>query len=231
MAKFNYIENFLIENIKNGTYSTDQKIMSENELAEFFSVSRMTARKAILSLISKGYLYQIKGSGTYVSNYDYKISLNFSSNKSLSDTLKETGIDVNSKILHIKHKKANPVISKKLSIPSGTEIFEIARVRYVDNTPIALENIFIDKSLIFGSDIKLLENSIYSFFKNKGLVINKLKKEYLPVIPDKIIKTLFNFSNEASAIKSEIISCLDNGTPLFLSDVFYNTNKIKFTQN
>ena len=39
---------------------------SENELCEAYNVSRVTVRKAIDLLVQEGYVYTIKGKGTYV---------------------------------------------------------------------------------------------------------------------------------------------------------------------
>jgi GntR family transcriptional regulator of arabinose operon len=46
----------------------DERIPSENVLGKEFSVSRMTVNKAINNLVNEGFLYRIKGSGTYVRN-------------------------------------------------------------------------------------------------------------------------------------------------------------------
>ena len=45
----------------------DDKLPSENNLAEECGVSRMTARQALVELISEGALYRVPGKGTFVS--------------------------------------------------------------------------------------------------------------------------------------------------------------------
>ncbi|SDB22228.1 GntR family transcriptional regulator, arabinose operon transcriptional repressor [Pseudobutyrivibrio sp. YE44] len=52
--------------INAGKYEVNQKIPSENQLAEQYGVSRQTVRKALGKLIDEGYLYSRHGSGTYV---------------------------------------------------------------------------------------------------------------------------------------------------------------------
>ena len=52
--------------VRGGTLAPGTKLPSEPEIAELFSVSRMTANKAILSLVADGWLTRGKGKGTFV---------------------------------------------------------------------------------------------------------------------------------------------------------------------
>ncbi|MGL5412798.1 GntR family transcriptional regulator [Cetobacterium sp. SF1] len=227
MTKANHIEKYLIENIKNGTYITDQKIMSENAMSEFFGVSRMTARKAILNLISQGFLYQIKGSGTYVANFDSKININLGVSTGLTHYFNLSKIDVINKVIHAKHKKANPIIAKKLQITPGTDIFEIERIRYIENNPIIFETIFLEKPLFIGNNTKILENSLNDFLVSKGITIEKFIKEHTPYIPDESLKELFNLSDMCPLLKTEVVAFSEE-KPIYFSEIKYNTNKIRF---
>ncbi len=56
----------LEEMIENGTYAVGDKIPTEPELTEMFSVSRNTLREAIQSLTAAGILTVKQGDGTYV---------------------------------------------------------------------------------------------------------------------------------------------------------------------
>jgi GntR family transcriptional regulator len=54
--------------IVNKEFSPGQKIPSENELAERFRVSRLTARQAIAQLAGEGFITSRRGEGTFVTN-------------------------------------------------------------------------------------------------------------------------------------------------------------------
>ena len=56
----------IIKQIENEELVPGQNIPAERELIEMYKVSRITVRKAIDELVSKGYLYKIQGKGTYV---------------------------------------------------------------------------------------------------------------------------------------------------------------------
>ena len=52
--------------IEEGRYQPEEKIPSESELSELYSVSRITVRRAVDELCAQGYLVKKQGKGTYV---------------------------------------------------------------------------------------------------------------------------------------------------------------------
>ena len=62
------IHNQLRENIEDGKWKVGERIPAERELANQFSVSRMTLRQAIQELVDEGILERRVGSGTFVAN-------------------------------------------------------------------------------------------------------------------------------------------------------------------
>lgn len=67
-APYKIITDFLREKIYK-EYGPGDKIPSENELANMFKVSKLTARKAIDKLVNEGLLVRIQGIGTFVSDF------------------------------------------------------------------------------------------------------------------------------------------------------------------
>lgn len=54
------------EDIDNNIYSFGETIPSERELATRYEINRASVKTAIDTLVYEGYLYKIRGSGTYV---------------------------------------------------------------------------------------------------------------------------------------------------------------------
>lgn len=65
-SKYELIIEDIKKAINSGKVLPNQKISSENQLAEKYGVSRQTVRKALGFLIDNGYLYPVHGSGTFV---------------------------------------------------------------------------------------------------------------------------------------------------------------------
>jgi DNA-binding GntR family transcriptional regulator len=64
---YSQLKNVIIKKIEKGEYAEDTKIPSEQELCALFDISRPTVRQAVSELTNNGYLYKLKGKGTYVS--------------------------------------------------------------------------------------------------------------------------------------------------------------------
>ena len=64
--KYVRIKNYILDSIKSGEFAPGSKIPTEKELAEMFSVSRVTANKALKELSVAGVLDSTRGRGTFV---------------------------------------------------------------------------------------------------------------------------------------------------------------------
>ena len=66
MTKYEIIKQEIKEQIKDNILKPNQVIKSENEMCQYYKVSRVTVRKAIDELCAEGILYRIKGKGCFV---------------------------------------------------------------------------------------------------------------------------------------------------------------------
>ncbi len=230
MSKVTDIENAIIDSIKNKVYNPGDKIMSENTILEVFSVSRMTARKAIQNLVSRGYLYQRRGSGTFVANREDKIELYLDEMIGFTDRLRKQGKNPATKVLKFEVKKSDPILANKLKIEDGAEVYYVVRVRYMSDIPIALEYSYMPKALIKEMKPEDIEVSKYQYLRKKGFKIGNAVREYFPTVPSKSVKEILELPNAAATLKIELVSFLADGTPFEFSKIFYNHNKCKFIQ-
>jgi len=62
------ITRWIEQQIRDCNYKPDEKLPSENDLAQRFDVSRVTIRRALQSLESNGLIYRCQGLGSFVSD-------------------------------------------------------------------------------------------------------------------------------------------------------------------
>lgn len=72
MTKYKKVEKHLLSLINNKKIETGQKIPPENELADFYKVSRNTVRRALSEMVNEGYLFTKHGVGTFVNSTSNK---------------------------------------------------------------------------------------------------------------------------------------------------------------
>ncbi|CDQ38804.1 GntR family transcriptional regulator [Virgibacillus salexigens] len=125
------IGNVLEKQIYNGTYT--DKIPSERDLMDMFSVSRTTVREAVTKLVQDGVLKKIHGKGTFIAEKP-PIEEWLSSLNSFTDTVKRMGMKPGSKLLFAGKQKADT-----LAHFFGEELYTIKRLRYADAKPVAIE--------------------------------------------------------------------------------------------
>ena len=75
--------------------------------------------------------------------------------------------EVTSKILQYEIVPATEKVASKLNIPVDTQVYEIYRVRLVNQQPTVIEKTFMPVSIIPGLRKKDLEDSIYTYIEDK----------------------------------------------------------------
>ena len=89
IAKYKEIEHDILTQIQNGKLQIGDQILTENELCSRYQVSRMTARKALDLLSSKGILTRTPGKGTFVNSI--QITKTSNETRSYSNDMRSIG--------------------------------------------------------------------------------------------------------------------------------------------
>lgn len=136
----------LIEEIKrsieDGKYRYDEKIPTEPELSEIYSVSRITVRRAVNELCEEGYLVKRQGKGTYVRRSKIHRKIISKVTMSFSDVCKENGMKHSVKVINCQHVPARRDECLFLDIPSDSPLLFTQRVHSADGLPVQIENNF-----------------------------------------------------------------------------------------
>lgn len=83
------ISEWLEREILNGNFGSDQKIYSQYQLAEMFTINPATAAKGLTLLVEENILYKKRGLGMFVSNNAKEIILNKRKNQTLKKLVLE----------------------------------------------------------------------------------------------------------------------------------------------
>ena len=132
-----HLKNQLLKNISSGSYAKGQKIPTENELAKNFSVSRITVRKALQELEQEGLLVRHQGKGTFIT--DHSLRRDISHNSSFTEICRATGQVPGARTIKSVIEDATQQDETELGIASGSKVIVLERIRYADNTPVAIE--------------------------------------------------------------------------------------------
>lgn len=118
---------------------------SERELSEQFSVSRMTARRALTLLESEGYVYRRPPRGTFVSEPRVRFHIG-----SFSEEATRLGRHASAVLLWSKETTDAPAAQAAFGLAPDQPVHVFHRLRLMENEPLALETTYFPAQLTPG---------------------------------------------------------------------------------
>ena len=154
------------EKISSNEYPPNSMIPSEAELCEYYGVSRVTVRRAILDLVQEGLLNRGKGKGTFVSENYGLTTVN--GVQGFTQELLGLNMRPSAKLLGCKIRPADSALRQNLGLDEGEKVVTISRLRLVNGEePCMVEVMNFPYKLVPGIEKEDLNQSIYQLLKNK----------------------------------------------------------------
>ncbi|TDF41442.1 histidine utilization repressor [Alteromonadaceae bacterium M269] len=138
LPRYTQIKSELLEQIESGQMKAGDKAPSENQLAEQFDVSRMTARRALTELVDEGFMMRTQGLGTFVS--DHRPMSSMLSINSIDEEIINRGHQYTAKILMADVVVADEQQSNWLGLNENAEVFRTRIVHLENIVPLQLED-------------------------------------------------------------------------------------------
>lgn len=158
-----YIKNY----IKKNKLKEDDKLPSENSLADLFKVNRNVVRSAMNHLKSQGYIYSQKGKGAFVAHKIKAITFEHTNDLGFSEILGKNNETYKSRILNWKKSIAGPYECKIFNLDKGENVYRIRILRCIDKTPLAVCYSILPEKLV-----PELENHLENFASINKILIN-----------------------------------------------------------
>jgi GntR family histidine utilization transcriptional repressor len=144
-ARFVQIKSALLDQIECGEMCPGDKVLSENQLAASFGVSRMTARRALSELVVEGILARSQGVGTFVS--DSRPMSSILEIRSIDDEIVQRGHRYSNKVLGVDTIHASQRQSVWLGVAAKSLIFHTKVVHMENDLVIQLEDRLVNPAL------------------------------------------------------------------------------------
>tara|TARA_R110000787_G_scaffold107362_5_gene215250 strand:+ start:315 stop:1025 length:711 start_codon:yes stop_codon:yes gene_type:complete len=193
-TKYSVIKQFICEKIESGQWLEHSKVPSENELAEQFSVSRMTARRALQELTEQGLLVRSQGSGTFVATFKSQSSL--LEIRNIADEIHDRGHQYHAEQLALKAVEVNEEIAILLALKAGDSAYFSSVLHFENNLPIQLEQRFV----------------------NPELVANYLKQDFTQVTPHEYLSSEAPLTEATHEVEA-VLASEETGRLLAISDI------------
>jgi GntR family transcriptional regulator len=224
---YHQLEEYIKQQIENGSLEEECVIPSEREYAERFQISRMTVRQAINNLVSEGYLNRQKGRGTFVTKK--KVEQELQGMTSFTEDMLSRGMTPSSILLSFQILPADKKTALALRIEETDSIYKIKRIRLADGAPMALETAYIPVEIVPGLTEENSNLSLYQYIEeNLALSISEATQEIEASTADNIDAETLEIKFGDPILLIERISYLQEGIPFELVKSTFRADRYRF---
>jgi len=233
MLKFEKIADDLRQAIKDGKYLPGDQLPLEKDLCEKYNVSRVTIKRAVDELVMRGLVIKRRGWGTFVKNLDEmyakELTLSMSNQFSgFSETFK--GRDIRTELLKFEIKHPDEEGANKLQISVKDFVYDITRLRILEDEPIVIEYMIMPIFLIPGINEEILLKSIYSYIEGDlKLKIQSSHRTIRAVKSGEMERKYLKIEDDLPILEVEQIAFLNDGRPFEYSISHHRADKSSFS--
>ncbi len=231
MVKYQEIANNLRSQIQAGVYKSGEQLALEREMCEQYGVSRITIKKAVDQLVKEGLVVKRRGSGTFVKSlanqdvHDISMANQFSGFSKAFEGHKIATEVVRFDIIH-----PEPEVAEKLNITTDDFVYDIIRLRKVDEQPVVIEYTQMPIELIPGIKREVLEKSIYQYIETQlHFKIQSAHRFIRALMPTEQEEKLLHIEHgKMPILEVEQIAFLDDGRAFEYSKAHHRGDKQTF---
>jgi GntR family transcriptional regulator len=207
--------------LKSGAYAAGFSLPPERVLCERYGVSRMTLRQAMSILEREGLIESNRGRGTFVA--PHRLQKQQQELLSFSEEILARGGKAESRVISFKAIAPPPSAREFFDLADGEKLYEISRLRYQDNTPLAAEAALIPQKLCpWLERFDLGKNSLYRILeKSYGLRLQSGIEEISAELPSAAHRKLLCVPRNAAVLVVNRKTFTDTGIPLELTRSVY----------
>ena len=142
LPRYEQIKTFIRNQIDSGQWRSGDRVPSENQLSMDFSVSRMTARRALQELADENLLLRSPGLGTFVAEPRAAAPLleiaDFSRQFSFSNP------EYSNRVLSLQEISGETTVSSVLGLGQGDRLFQSTVVHCINSAAVQWEHCYIN---------------------------------------------------------------------------------------
>lgn len=175
---------------------------TDRELVETYGVSRHTVREAVRRLRARGIVERHRGRGSFVR--PEQIQQPVGTLYSLFREVERRGHEQRSEVLE-QRTCHHAETARQLGVLRDTELVVLARVRYVDDDPLAMDTVWVPHDV--GEpllDADMTHTALYDELEERvGITIDAAEEVIVPVVPDDDVRELLDLDDDEAVFRIE----------------------------
>lgn len=192
VALYHQLKSILAKKIMSGEWQSGDRLPPEYELCKQYDVSRITVRQALSELEQEGLVKRRQGVGTFVTLP--KIEQQLTSFYSFSEEFRKRGLKPHNEVVKLELIQPSSKVRKALNLPENEQVYYMKRLRYADETLMAIEATYLPAKLFPGLTKEELDTTaLYDVMRDRfGVVTDSANESFGAVAISSKDAKLFN---------------------------------------
>lgn len=218
----------LISRIESGHLPPGTRLAPERELSAELNVNRMTLRRALQVLESQGLIIRRHGVGTFIA--ESKIDRQVESIFRFSSGMQKRGFTPGTKLIMVEVIAAEEKLARDLALASGERVYDILRLRSINQEPVMIESYKIPVARFPALDhFDLEQRSIYEIIESEyGARIARSRQSFEPITATEFEADLLNIAAGDPLMLENRISYDAGNQPIEIGKDRYRGDRFRF---
>ena len=221
---YRQIKSLILQGLENGEWRPGEAIPSEMELAQRFSVSQGTVRKAVDEMAAENLVVRRQGKGTFVASHaDPRTRFRFLRLVPMVGDLRHP----QSVPLECWRAKAGQEVSRVLRMEPGAPTIIVRRILKFSGKPVVVDEIYLAGEDFPGLTLEMLQDhqgSLYGLFETRfGLRMIRAEEKLRAVAADRASAELLRVPEGAPLLSVERVAYTYGDRPVEWRRGLYST--------
>lgn len=222
------IKEAIRKSIADGEYEVSEALPSERSLTEQFGASRVTIRHALSELQKERLIFSRRGKGHFVAQPVVVQPL--TRLLGLGEIAESSGLRIRSDVLSGMTVAAGADVATALQLPAGADVFELRRLRYLNDKPLSVDISYFPVEL--GRRLKEcdLDNSdVFVLLENRlGVELGLADIKIRMTLADKRIATALQIDETAPVLHLTRLTSTTDGDPIDFEYIYGRGDAYQF---
>jgi GntR family transcriptional regulator len=222
------VETVLAGEITDGDLRVGDQLPTEDSLVARFGVSRITVRRAIQNLVTRGLVEIRRGKGTFVAAP--KITHDLKELSGFVEDMHALGRKPAARVIGKEIVPANATVARQLALTRGERVVRIRRVRLADGVPLSFDETYLPLEIgkkIINNNLKV--EPIFSLLERK-YDVPLIEAEYKldAVAAENEVATTLNVKPGSPIFRIERTSYSTGNRPVDYEMLYYRGDLVQF---
>ncbi len=221
----------LMKRISRQEWEAYQQLPSESDLAEYYSVSRVTLRQALAELEKDGIISKYRGKGAFINANPVPFVHDFNYALVLEERISQHGFSMTAEVLEQRLlDEPYPNIVEGLMLRPDEKAIYLKRLFFLDERPIAIGRSWLSEATVPGFEsCQMVDNSLSrtldAYYHMKPVRVEDILEVVRPTQSE---RELLKTSYDAPLLIVKGISYLQDGRPLEYSNTSWSGDNVRF---